>query len=76
VKKRATIELVLAAVAAVGCVASWMAARSVAVAAPVIASEPSKATTVYDPSMVTLAMLLAAVAGVFVVLGVARLRRG
>lgn len=74
--RRAAIELALAVVAAVGCVASWLAARSVEIAAPVIASEPSKATTAYDPSMIALAVLLATVAGVFAVLGAARLRRG
>ncbi|MBJ7338640.1 hypothetical protein [Mycolicibacterium sp.] len=74
-RTRATVELVLAALAAVGCVVSWLAARSVGVAAPVIPSEPSMPTAAYDPSLVVLAVLLATVAGVLTVLGIARLRR-
>ncbi|MCW2511663.1 MAG: hypothetical protein JWR11_705 [Mycobacterium sp.] len=74
-KTRATVELVLAALAAVGCVVSWLAARSVGVAAPVIPSEPSMPTVAYDPSLVALAVLLATVAGVLAVLGVAGFRR-
>lgn len=74
--RRASIELVLAVAAVIGCVASWLAAKSVEVAAPVIASEPSRPTVVYEPSMVALAVLLATVAGVLAVLGVARWRRG
>jgi hypothetical protein len=75
VKSRATIELVLAAVAAVGCVISWLAARSVEMAAPVIATEPSMPTVTYDPSLIVLAVTLATIAGVLGVLGGARLRR-
>jgi hypothetical protein len=75
VKSRATIELVLAALAAVGCAVSWLAARSAAVAAPVIPSEPSMPTVTYDPSLIVLAVLLLTVAGVLTVLGVTRLRR-
>ena len=74
--RRAAIELALAVVAAVGCVLSWLASSSAEMAAPVIASEPSKTTTAYDPSLIALAALLLTVAGVFAVLGVARLRRG
>ena len=72
---RATIELVLAAVALIGCVLSWLAADSTADVAPVISGEPSKTSTVYDPSLITLSLLLATIAGVLLVLGVARLRR-
>jgi hypothetical protein len=73
--RRAAVELVLAAVAAIGCVVSWLGAKSAAVAAPVIASEPSMPTVTYDPSMVVLAMLLLTVAAVLAVLGIVRLRR-
>jgi hypothetical protein len=72
---RATIELVLAAVAMIGCVLSWLAADSTADVAPVIAGEPAKTSTVYDPSLITLSLLLVTIAGVLLVLGVARLRR-
>ncbi len=72
---RATIELVLAAVALIGCVVSWLAADSTADVAPVISGEPTKTSTVYDPSLITLSLLLVTIAGVLLVLGVARLRR-
>jgi hypothetical protein len=72
---RPIIELLLAAVALIGCVLSWLAADSTADVAPVIAGEPAKTSTVYDPSLVTLALLLATIAGVLLVVGVARWRR-
>jgi hypothetical protein len=72
---RATIELVLAALALIGCVVSWLTADSTADVAPVISGEPSKTSTVYDPSLITLSLLLVTIAGVLLVLGVARLRR-
>lgn len=74
-KSRAAVELVLAAVAAVGCVVSWLAAHSAEMAAPVVASEPSMPTVAYDPSLIVLAVALATIAGVLAVLGVTRLRR-
>ncbi|TPG31483.1 hypothetical protein [Mycolicibacterium hodleri] len=74
-RTRATVEIVLAVLAAAGCVLCWLAARSVGVAAPVIPSEPSMATVTYDPSLIVMAVFLATVAGVLAVLGVARLRR-
>lgn len=74
-KTLARIELLLAAVALVGCGVSWWAARSTATAAPVIPTEPSRSTLVYDPSLILLALVLATVAGVLGVLGWARLRR-
>ena len=74
-KRRAIVELVLATVAVIGCVVSWLGAKSAAVAAPVIASEPSMPTVTYDPSMIVLAVVLATVAGVLAVVGVTRLRR-
>jgi hypothetical protein len=71
----AVVQLIVAVAAAVGCVLSWLSARSLEVVAPIIEGEPTKSTTVYDPPMMALAFLLAAVAGVAVVSGVARLRR-
>jgi hypothetical protein len=73
---RARIELVLAVVAAVGCVLSWLAARSTVDVAPVLEGEPMTTSVVYSPPLLVLSLLLATVAGVLVVLGVARLRRG
>jgi hypothetical protein len=72
---RASVELVLAALAAVGGVLCWLMASSTADVAPIVSGEPSKTETVFDPTLITLSLLLAALAGVLVVLGVARLRR-
>lgn len=73
---RAIIELVLAAAALAGCVLSWLAAKSTADVAPVIPGEPSKTSTVYDPTLITLSLLFVTLAGVLIVIGVAHLRRG
>lgn len=72
---RAIIELVLAAAALVGCVLCWLAAESTADVAPVVAGEPSKTSNVYDPWLISWSLLLVTVAGVLLVVGVARLRR-
>jgi hypothetical protein len=74
-RSRALLELVLAAAAAVGCVASWAAAGRPATAAPLAPGEPETAVTVYSAPLLVLALLLATVAGVLLVVGVARLRR-
>jgi hypothetical protein len=74
-RRRATIELALAAAALIGCVLSWLAAASTANVAPVLAGEPAKTSTVYDPSLITLSVLLLTVAGVLLVLGVTRMLR-
>ena len=74
-KARAAIELVLAAVAAIGSVVSWLAARFTVVVAPVLPTEPAKTSVDHAPTMIALAFLLATVAGVLLVIGVARLRR-
>ena len=73
---RAWIELLLAAVAAVGCVLSWLAASSTVVVAPVLEGEPQTTSVVYSPPLLGLSLFLATVAGVLVVLGIAGLRRG
>ncbi len=74
-RSRAAVKLLLAAVAAVGGVVCWLAARSSEIAAPVLPTEPSMPTAVYDPSLIVLAVALATLAGVLAVLGVAQLRR-
>jgi hypothetical protein len=73
---RARIELLVAAVAAVGCVLSWFAASSTVVVAPVVDGEPPTTSVVYSPPLLVLSLLLATVAGVLAVVGIARLRRG
>jgi hypothetical protein len=72
---RARVELVLAVVAAVGCVLSWLAASSTVVVAPVLEGQPSTTSVVYSPPLLGLSLFLATVAGVLAVVGIARLRR-
>ncbi|GAA2407248.1 hypothetical protein [Mycolicibacterium llatzerense] len=67
--------LVVAVLAAVGSELSWLAASSIADVAPVIPGEPVKTSVLYDPSFITLSLLLAALAGVLAVVGTARWRR-
>jgi hypothetical protein len=74
-RTRATIELVLAGVAAIGTVACWLAAASTVVVAPILPTEPAKTSVVYSPTLIALAFLLAILAGVLAVVGVVRLRR-
>ncbi len=74
--RRAVVLLVLAGCAAVGCVLSWLAASSPVTVAPVTEGEPPTTSLVYYPPMMTLSLLFATAAGVLVVLGVTRLRRG
>jgi hypothetical protein len=72
---RARIELLLAVAAAIGCVLSWLAASSTVVVAPVLEGEPQTTSVVYSPPLLGLSLLLATVAGVLAVLGIATLRR-
>jgi hypothetical protein len=72
---RARVELVLAVVAAAGCVLSWLAASSTVVVAPVLEGESQTASVEYSAPLLVLSLFLATVAGVLVVLAVARLRR-
>jgi hypothetical protein len=72
---RARIELLLAVVAAVGCALAWMAARSTVEVAPVLDGQPMTTSIVYSPPLLVASLLLATVAGVLAVLGVAGLRR-
>lgn len=74
-KGGALILLVVAAVAAAGCVLSWLAARSAVEIAAVIDGEQPTTGEIYSPALLGLAFLLATVAGVATVLAVAKLRR-
>ena len=67
--------LAAAALLTVGSVLSWLAASTIADVAPVIPGEPVKTSVIYDPSFITLSLLLAALAGVLAVVGTARSRR-
>jgi hypothetical protein len=73
---RARIELLVAVVAAIGCVVAWMAASSTVAVAPVLEGEPQTTSVVYSPPLLVLSLLLATVAGVLAVVGISRLRRG
>jgi len=73
---RARIELLVAVLAAVGCVVSWLAARSTVAVAPVLEGEPQTTSVVYSAPLLVLSLLLASVAGVLAVVGISRLRRG
>jgi hypothetical protein len=73
--KAAVVELVVALAALAGCVVSWLASTSTVDVPPILAGEPMTTSTVYSPPLMTLSLLLATVAGVLTVLGVARLRR-
>jgi hypothetical protein len=75
-RRRATFELLVAFVAAAGCVLSWLAARSTVAVAPVLENEPMTTSVVYSGPWLGLSLLLATVAGVLAVIGAARLRRG
>ena len=73
---RARVELMLAVVAAAGCVLSWLAASTTVVVAPVLDGEPMTSSVVYSPPLLVLSLFLATVSGVLVVVGTARSRRG
>jgi hypothetical protein len=72
---RAVVELLLACAAAAGCAVSWAAVRSTVDVAPVLKDQPVTVSVVYDPSMLLVTLLLAALAGMLAVVGIARLRR-
>lgn len=74
--KVAVVELLLAVAAAVGCVLSWLAAGSPVAVSPILDGEPWTTQVTYSAPLIGLSLLLAAVAGVLAVLGLARLRRG
>lgn len=74
---RGTLVLWTAAgLCAVGCVLSWIWARSPVDVAPIVAGQPATTGVAYNGAMLALALVLAALAGVFAVIGIARTRRG
>lgn len=70
-----TVQLALAAAAALGAVFCWLNVTSLADVPPVTDGQPATVSVVYDPPLMTLTWLLATTAGVLAVLGVAGLRR-
>jgi hypothetical protein len=72
---RALLELVLALAALAGAGVTWSHSRHTVGVAPVADGQPSTTSLVFDPQQLLLTMLLATLAGVLLVVGVARLRR-
>jgi hypothetical protein len=75
-RRRAVIELAVAAVALVGAVFSGLSVSDVVTVAPIIAGEPSTTSVVFRAPWLSLTLLLVTAAGVLIVLAVARWRRG
>ncbi|OBK70809.1 hypothetical protein [Mycobacterium sp. 1274761.0] len=74
-RRRAVVELVLAAVALALAVWCWFAAQSLVTVAPILSGEPQTTSVAYSPPLLVLMLILATVAGVLAVDGIARLRR-
>jgi NO-binding membrane sensor protein with MHYT domain len=72
---RAVVELALACAALVGVGVSWTHARHIVGVAPITDGQPATTSLVYDAQLLLLALLLAVVAGVLAVVGIARLWR-
>ena len=73
-RRRAVLELLLAVAAAVGCVISWLHAQSTEVVPPVEDGESTTTSVVYYPPLLASAFMLGTLAGVLLVVGVARWR--
>ncbi|MDF2826110.1 MAG: rane protein [Mycobacterium sp.] len=74
-RRRAALELVLAVAAVVGAMFSAAHVRAVVDVAPIAEGEPATTSVVFHAPPLVLTLLLVTVAGVLVVIGVARWRR-
>ncbi len=74
-KRRVTLMLVGAVLAAAAAVWCWFGAQTIVTVAPILEGEPQTTSVAYSPPMLVLMLLLATVAGVLAVLGVTGLRR-
>jgi hypothetical protein len=74
-QRRAVVEVTVAVLAALGAVLSWFGAQTTVTVAPILPGEPQTTSVAYSPPMLVLMLLLATVAGVMAVVGIARLRR-
>lgn len=72
---RTFAELVLAGLALVAAAVSWGHTRSTIAVAPIIEGQPATSSVVYDPQLLVLTLSLVTVAGILVVIAVARWRR-
>lgn len=73
--RRTVVELVLAASALIGAVISGLNVRTVAAVAPIAEGEPATTSVLYRPPLLSLTLFLVTVAGVLIVVAVARWRR-
>lgn len=72
---RSLVELGLACVALVGAAVSWSRSHHTVGVAPIADGQPFTTSTVYDPQLLLLTLLLLTGAGVLAVIGTARRRR-
>jgi hypothetical protein len=72
---KVTVQLFLGCVAAACSVLAWLGARSTVVVAPVLEGEPKTTSLEYSAPLLVLSLILATVAGVLIVIGIARLVR-
>jgi len=72
---RHVIQLIVAVGAVAGAALCWSQAKTLVDVAPITDGQPATISAVYDPPTMVLALVLATVAGVLAVLGVAGLRR-
>ena len=70
------MQLVLAGLAIVGAVRSWLGSTKVVDVAPIADGQPATTSVVYHAPMLLLTLGLATTAGVLLVLGIAGLVRG
>ncbi len=75
IRLRVLAQLGLACLALVGTAVSWLHARHPVAVAPIADGQPVTMSLAYDPQQLLLTMLLAMLAGVLAVLGIAGLRR-
>ena len=75
-RRRAILELVLAAAALAGCALSWISARSTVQVAPITSGQPPTTSVAFYAPLVVLALVLLTAAGVLTVLALTNLRGG
>lgn len=74
-RRRALLELAVAGAASAAAVAAWLQVQSVVAVAPIMDGQPVTHSVVYDPPLLLLTLLLATLAGVLAVTGMARWQR-
>ncbi len=74
-RRRGILEVVLAVAAAVGSALIWAHSHRAVAVEPIADGQPGTVSTVYDPQLLMLTLLLATAAGILAIVGVARIRR-